>query len=555
MSPTPPPEKFGRYEIIEHLATGGMAEIYKARTIHSQALIIKKVLPAYNKNEDFIQMFLEEAKISLGLKHPQIIRVLDFGQLDGSYYLAMEYVFGKDLGSLLKRSLEKRVYLPIEVACQIVVQCARALDYAHHLSDYMGNSVSVIHRDVSPPNILVSFNGEAKILDFGIAKAVNTLQGSQTRSGVLKGKFCYMSPEQARGEPLNHQSDLFSLGIVLHELLTTKSLFYAGDEIQTLERVRNAKVEAPSKGRKEIPRELDQIVLKALQPKLSKRYNSCREFADALQGFLKKHYPRADQRNVAKIVRHLFQEEFHRRSADERQNGWKDIFVSGAADDGLLLDRDFTIDSDTLSKARTAPIRISWWARLLYDPKVNLKFIRNLRYGSLGAALLAAGIIFYQSESYREFKTYLSEQQNPLPQNLEPRTPPSTAQQLPDEGSFAFYIQQADRYEQRGDIPNTIRSLRKALHINRFDQSLRLRYEFLRVGTADWKEACDWLLTNQELLASDRLFAQALCAEKQGQAQRALGYYNDYLQRFPRDSRNSQIQLSIKELGDEGELQ
>lgn len=393
-------QKFGRYQILEHLATGGMAKIYKASTSNGRIFTLKKVLQEYAQNEDFLRMFLEEAKISLIMKHPQIVRVLDFGQLDGSYYLAMEYVFGKDLGSFLKRSYESKTAVPVDIACHIIRQCCRALEYAHTLTDSFGQSRSVVHRDISPPNILLSYNGEAKILDFGIAKAIRLSSMGHTRSGVLKGKFCYMSPEQARGENLNHQSDLFSLGIVFHELLTSQSLFYSQDEIETLERVRKADVQPPSSYRNDVPKELDRILLKMMAPKLKHRYQSAREIERELQSFLKEHYPRTDDRNVAKCMRSMFRKDFQFRGPQAKQEGWKDLLVSGGADDELLLDRsaDKTQGKVQLRQA-TGEIAIPWWTRLIYDPKINRRFKRSLMISSLSIALMGSLWLFYHSEA------------------------------------------------------------------------------------------------------------------------------------------------------------
>lgn len=549
------PEKFGRYEIIQHLASGGMAQIYKASTANNRTFIIKKILSEYSKNDEFIKMFLEEAKISLQLKHNNIVRVIDFGQVDHSYYLAMEYVFGQDLGSLLKTSLEKRIHIPIDVACFIIMQCCRGLDYAHNLKDSFGNSVSIVHRDISPPNILVSYNGEAKILDFGIAKAVNAMQNRNTRSGVLKGKFCYMSPEQARGEPLNAQSDLFSISIVFHELLCSKSLFYTQDEIETLERVRKAKVSPPSKFRKGVSKELDQIVLKGLKPKLNARYLSCGQMADEIQAFLRKHYPRTDARSVAKVMRLMFRDDFNFRVQDARKEHWRDIFVSGGADNEILLDRALENSTSNANKPVTFPHKINWLDRLLYDPKTSQKVGRLITGFLIFAVLLggAYGLLF--TDYGKEIRqsaiwdkalewVHLKTPQSPPP--LAPEDSVSPKKVLP--GSFAYWIQQADKLEAQGNLASAEEALVKALRINSFETGVEVRLNFLRLQMGQTKQPCKWFNEKQDLAEADSLLAEAICQEATGDRRKALINYGDFIRKFPKDSRADKVQLVVKNL-------
>lgn len=537
-------EKFGRYDILEHIATGGMAKIYKASTSGNRIFTLKKILPEFSENEDFIRMFLEEAKISLSLKHSNIVRVLDFGQLEGSYYLAMEYVFGKDLGSILKRSFESKIHIPIDVACYLILQCCRGLHYAHHLVDSFGNSMGIVHRDISPPNILVSYNGDAKILDFGIAKAVRAVQPKITRSGVLKGKFCYMSPEQAQGESLNHQSDVFSLGIVLHELLTSRSLFYSPDEIETLERVRKAKVDPPSKIRKGVPKELDRIVLKALEVKLRKRYASCGEFGDALESFLNKFYPRTDTRSVAKFIRQLFSEEFSQKLAKARKEGWKDIFISGGADDEILLDRSPRATSSS-PHFNTQGHQISWWARLLYDPKISQKFYRFSGIMILVLGLGAGAWAFYESQLGRELlkwgKSFIYPTTNQSP------GPVDQVQNLskPEPGSFQWWVNQGDKFSHEKNWTEALEAYDRALRINPYELKVSIARHFVLLEQGDLKEACDWFHQQTEVPEADRLYAEALCHDRAQQTEKALINYTDFLRRFPLDPRISNVQWRV----------
>jgi len=540
------PEKFGRYDLLEHLASGGMAKIYRASTNGNRSLIIKKILPDYSANEDFIKMFLEEAKISLALKHNNIVRVIDFGANEGSYYLAMEYVFGQDLGSLLKRSVEQKVHIPIDAACLIIMQCCRGLDYAHHFNDGFGNQVSIVHRDISPPNILISYNGEAKVLDFGIAKAVTAVSNTNTRSGILKGKFCYMSPEQAQGRELNRQSDVFSLGIVFHELLCSKSLFYTKDEIETLERVRKAKVNPPSKIRKGMPKELDRIVLKALKLKKSARYASCGELADDIQAFLKKHYPRSDARAVAKVIRLMFREDFNRRVPDIRKESWKDVFVSGGADTDLLLDRFVNVPSSPgLRHAASRNSEIGFLRRLLYDPKVNKKFVRtSLGLGSVSIVLAIAFYLWttpYGSKLYElgtDYWKYLINQPG-LAEVAESSSDSMNEARpaKPEMGSLLYWTNKGAEAEKKKDWPTALKAYDRALNINSLESSIEVKRQFVLIRMGRFEKPCAWFKSHTELELADRSLAEALCYQATDDITKAVYAFGDFLRKFPQDPR------------------
>ena len=267
-------ERFGQYILLEKVASGGMAELFKAKKIgiegFERVLAIKRILPHLSSDEEFIDMFIAEAKLVARLSHKNIAQVYDFGKTDENYFIAMEYIRGKDLRGIFKRCEGKNIKLPVALAVFIAREVASALSYAHRQKDSMGRKLNIIHRDVSPQNILVSYEGDVKVVDFGIAKAGTH---SKTTTGVLKGKLSYMSPEQAWGKPIDHRSDIFSLGIVLYEMLTGERLFKGDTEINTLERVREAKVESfPSSINADLPSELDVKVLKALAKEVTDRY-------------------------------------------------------------------------------------------------------------------------------------------------------------------------------------------------------------------------------------------------------------------------------------------
>lgn len=542
-----------------------MARIYKASTSGDRVFTLKKILPDYSDNEEFIRMFLEEAKISLSLKHPNIVRVLDFGQIEGSYYLAMEYVFGKDIGSLLRASVENKIHLPIDVACYIILQCCRGLHYVHTLTNAFGENLGVIHRDISPPNILVSYNGEAKVLDFGIAKAVRAANSGNTRSGVLKGKFCYMSPEQASGTGLTHQSDIFSLGIVLHELLTSRSLFYSKDEIETLERVRKAAILPPSQHRKGLPRKLDKIVLKALQKKTNKRYASCSEFADALQDFLSSNYPRTDARSVAKFLRQIFSEDFSQRMRKAKEEKWRDVLVSGGADDQILLDRDLKAlgHSQALGPASTER-PVDWFQRAIYDPRTTRRLRRTAFLSVFVLSLLGTGFYSYwdkdswphqtaislyskfSSSDEDEVSSLASTGQKPPVPRVEAKAEESRS--APERGSLSYWVQEADRAEGRRDYRAAREALQRALRVSPFDELLQARFHYLGIELGEIDQSCQWLREARELPSEEKNFAHARCLEAQGEAQRALREYQELLRRYPEHPKRAEVQRRLQDL-------
>ena len=242
------PDQFGQYEILERIASGGMAELYKAKRTgvegFQKIVAIKKILPHLADDEAFVTMFADEAKLAAQLNHPNIIHIYDLGKIQaGGYFIAMEYVDGRDLQTIQQSGRALGIPLPVPLAVYVASKVASALDYAHRRRDAEGHELNIVHRDVSPQNILISYEGDIKLCDFGIAKAAS--KASKTQSGALKGKIQYMSPEQAWGKPIDRRSDLFSLGVVLHELLTGERLFGGDTDINVLEKVRERRGGTP----------------------------------------------------------------------------------------------------------------------------------------------------------------------------------------------------------------------------------------------------------------------------------------------------------------------
>jgi len=292
-----------------------MAEIFKglAYDLHGlkKTVVIKKILPQIAADPEFVNMLINEAKIAVMLSHGNIAQIFDLGKVGDDYFMVMEYVDGKSLSQIHRQSLKKGELIPIEYICYFISEVANGLNYMHRRSDDQGRNLGIIHRDISPQNVIVSYSGTVKIIDFGIAKAA--MQVNITDSGVLKGKFAYMSPEQARGEPIDPRSDVFSLGIILHELVTGRRLFKGANKRETLQNVRRGSVPAPSLARSDLPDELDTIVLKSLAKDPKNRYLWASELHDDLVKFLYTHYPNFQPSTVTDFIRNLFAEEISER--------------------------------------------------------------------------------------------------------------------------------------------------------------------------------------------------------------------------------------------------
>jgi len=282
------PTPFGKYYLLERISIGGMAEVFRAKAFgvegFERLVAVKRILPNIAEDKEFIRMFIEEAKLSVQLNHANIAQIFDLGVVEGSYYIALEHVHGRDLRVLFERCRQLGEAMPIAQACFIAMKVCEGLDYAHNKRDQGGRELSLVHRDVSPQNILVSFEGEVKLIDFGIAKAAGTGAGGQ--APILKGKFGYMSPEQVRGVEIDRRSDVFSCGVVLYELLTGERLFVGESDFDTLEKVRNVEILPPSTYNRRIPDELERIVLKALSKDAEERYPNAIDLHDELQAFV-----------------------------------------------------------------------------------------------------------------------------------------------------------------------------------------------------------------------------------------------------------------------------
>jgi len=304
-----PGERFGQYTLLERIAVGGMAEVWKARMRgvegFQKTVAIKRILPHMTDNAEFVGMFIDEAKLAAQLTHPNIVHIYDLGKLGRDYYIAMEYVDGRDLRSLLNAARRKGMPLPLGLSLLIAARVASALDYAHRKRDFEDQELGLVHRDVSPQNVLLTSDGDVKLCDFGIAKAVS--KASQTQMGALKGKLQYMSPEQAWGRPVDSRSDLFSLGAVLFEMVTGERLFTGDSEISVLESVRQGHTRRPSQVDPTVPREVDEIVARALGIDPKDRFQSAGEMKQRLEAALSALAPATSPTDLGLYVRQVME--------------------------------------------------------------------------------------------------------------------------------------------------------------------------------------------------------------------------------------------------------
>src|SRR5262245_53688052 len=283
------PILYGKYQLLEQLARGGMAEVYKAKAHgvegFEKILVIKRILPDLSENPRFVSMFIDEAKIAVTLSHANIVQVFDLGHADSTYFIAMEYVAGMDLSAMLKRTRKAKRRIAPELAVYLISELAKGLDYLHRRRDSEMRPLNIVHRDVSPQNVLLSFEGEVKLTDFGIAKARSVAQ-AVTELGVIKGKYAYMSPEQLVGQKLDARTDIFSAGTLLYEALSGENPFQAASGYDTLQRIRKGDVTPIEQLVPDLPDEIGRIVRRAMAAKLDERYANAGELYEDLIQFL-----------------------------------------------------------------------------------------------------------------------------------------------------------------------------------------------------------------------------------------------------------------------------
>src|SRR6185436_3149751 len=270
------------------LAEGGMAEIFLAKQVGVEGfeknVVIKRMLQHLSSVPDFVSMFLDEARMAAQLSHPNIVAISDLGHADGCYYITMEYLAGEDFSTMLRTGARRREYVPLAISLRVLAEAARGLDFAHSFTDSSGKPLNIVHRDISPSNIFVTYTGQVKVLDFGIAKAESRV--TNTTAGVVKGKYMYMAPEQARSGQVDRRADVFSLGVSLYEALTNIRPFARDNDLAILNAVLKCEYTPPREQRPDLPIELEQIVAKALSLDPLMRYQSAADLASDLERFL-----------------------------------------------------------------------------------------------------------------------------------------------------------------------------------------------------------------------------------------------------------------------------
>jgi serine/threonine-protein kinase len=311
------PKRFGKYTLIRRIAVGGMAEIFlgiqRSMAGFEKLIVIKRVLPKLAEDKEFVNMLLDEARIAATLNHPNVAHIYDVGVNDGQYFIAMEHVHGEDIRSIVRQMKKKGVTsFPIEHGLAIVLGCCAGLAYAHEKRDLDGQPMDIVHRDVSPQNILVTFSGDVKLVDFGIAKAGRT-PVEESKSGKLKGKIPYMSPEQAQGLELDARSDVFSLGVMLFELCTGRRLFKGTSEYDTMRLIVEGDYPRPRTLNPNMPPRLEEIILRALAKDRDQRYQSAREFQSDLESFIRAERLAVSPLSLGEWMQGLFSEKLEQQ--------------------------------------------------------------------------------------------------------------------------------------------------------------------------------------------------------------------------------------------------
>jgi serine/threonine-protein kinase len=311
------PVWFGKYKLLERIAVGGMAEVFLAVRPglegFEKTLAIKRIRPHLSSEESFVKMFLNEAKLAAQLQHPNIVQIYDLGKINSSFYIAMEYISGRDMSRVVPKAEKNGIQFPMEYGMAIAERVLDGLAYAHTKTDDFGGPLHVVHRDITPENIMVAWNGNVKILDFGIAKA--TTQTDQTKAGEIKGKLSYMSPEQGMGKVLDERSDIFTLGVVLYEWLTGYKLFTGENEMAILKSIIDGRIYPPSYFRDDIPEPVEDILMRALQKDRDQRYQSASEMQFDIQQWLHAADFVPTSTHLANFMKQIFADEIEEERA------------------------------------------------------------------------------------------------------------------------------------------------------------------------------------------------------------------------------------------------
>ena len=372
------PIQFGKYQLLDKIAVGGMAELYRAKVTgdygFEKQVAIKKILPHLSDEGNLVKAFIDEAKLAALLQHENIVQIYDFGNLNGEYFIAMEYLFGKDLRKLSYKAKAKAVPIDLENTLYVISRICAGLDYSHNLKDLQGKPLNIIHRDINPQNIIITYEGQVKIIDFGIAKAAS--HNSTTHEGLIKGKLAYMSPEQANGKTIDHRSDIFSSGIILYELLAGQRMFQ-GETMHIYTQVRDAVYEPLESLMPDLPARLHEVVQHALAKEPDQRYQSGGEMLADLEECIYQLSFRPNARNFAVCVKDLFKQEF---AAEENA-----LFANTQVYSDVPTDFGDDSSPDELTGNSTIALNV---------PKIAEKFQYNIWRFGLVAAMVIIGFMF-----------------------------------------------------------------------------------------------------------------------------------------------------------------
>ncbi|ACL04394.1 serine/threonine protein kinase with FHA domain [Desulfatibacillum aliphaticivorans] len=309
------PVRFGKYLLLDPIAVGGMAELFRAKMLgdagFEKLIVVKKILPHLVQEKELVESFIYEARLAAHLQHENIIRTYDFGRMQDDYFISMEFLFGKNLRFVLEQAKAKRISLGMGNILHVMALVCSGLDYAHSLKDFAGNDLSIVHRDISPPNIFITYDGHVKVVDFGVAKAAS--KNSTTQHGVIKGKVAYMSPEQALGQEIDHRSDIFAVGSILYEMVTGK-MMYEGETMQVLAKAQKAEFE-PAENLANISKGLAIVLKRALAKDREERYQTCGAMQAGLEDVMVELSVRPSQRVLASYITALFDEELPKEQA------------------------------------------------------------------------------------------------------------------------------------------------------------------------------------------------------------------------------------------------
>jgi eukaryotic-like serine/threonine-protein kinase len=383
-----------RYRVLEKIAAGGMAEVFRAESAglegFKKTVAIKRVLPHLSQKKEFIGMFLDEARLSATLSHSNVVQVFDIGVGDDTYFIVMEYVDGANLKAIIEHRKQTNKPLPIEVACLIALRTCEGLSYAHEALDALGQPLGIVHRDVSPPNVLITRHGEVKVVDFGLAKANSQLESSQP--GIIKGKFSYLSPEAALGEAVDLRTDIFATGIILWEMITGTRLFLGDTDLGTVRQVQAARVPPLSKYVKEVPTALEHIMGQALARDPKSRYQSARDFGRDLNRVLFQMGRPVSSFDIGGLVGDVREEQRRQKGARPKQQTLIGSLIQDAMMSFTSLteeNRDPSINAAPDEKSGVGALPLSFGtfegsqasARLPKEPS-QVSFVPGPSYGS-----------------------------------------------------------------------------------------------------------------------------------------------------------------------------